>query len=183
MNNTQRKGSQLLADLVSVKKISLAAVLIALGVIIASFLKFPISGSIASPGQHMINGLAGVLLGPVWAAIIAICIGSIRIMLSIGTIFSMPGGIPGAVVVSLFHLLMKRWGQKYRAFAALTEPIGTLLIGLPLAVYIFAPLQNIPMALITVLFGWALSCFSGAIISFVILETLRRTGLIERIVE
>jgi energy coupling factor transporter S component ThiW len=183
MNDTQRKTSRLVADLVNVKKISLAAVLIALGVIIASFLKFPVLTSMASPGQHMINGLAGVLLGPVWAVVIAICIGSIRIMLALGTIFSMPGGIPGALVVGLFHLLMKRLGQKYQALAALTEPIGTLFIGVPLAVYIVAPLQNMEWSLVPILFGWALSCIPGAIFSFIILETLRRTGLIERIVE
>jgi energy coupling factor transporter S component ThiW len=169
--------------MVNVKQISLAAVLIALGVVLATFLWFPVLDSKAYPGQHMINGLAGVLLGPVWAGFIAFCIGIIRMVLGYGTIFSMPGGIPGAVVVGLFHLLLKRWGQKYQALAALTEPFGTIFIGGTLAVYIVAPLVNREMLLIPVWLGWAVSCIPGAIISLTILETLRRTGLIERIVE
>jgi len=169
--------------MVNVKQVSLATVLIALGVVIATFLSFPVMDSKAYPGQHLINGLAGVLLGPVWAGFIAVCIGIIRMGLGFGTIFSMPGGIPGAVVVGLFHLLMKRWGQRYQAVAALMEPLGTIFIGGTLAVYIVAPLVNREMILIPVWIGWALSCIPGAIISFTILETLRRTGLIERVVE
>lgn len=169
--------------MVNVKQVSLATVLIALGVVIATFLSFPVMDSKAFPGQHMINGLAGVLLGPVWAGFIAFCIGIIRMGLGVGTIFSMPGGIPGAVVVGLFHMLLKRMGKKHFVLAALTEPLGTIFIGGTLAVYIFAPLSNRVMSLIPVWIGWSLSCILGSIFSVIILETLRRTGLIERILE
>jgi energy coupling factor transporter S component ThiW len=147
--------------MINVKQVSLATVLIALGVVIATFLSFPVMDSKAFPGQHMINGLAGVLLGPVWAGFIAFCIGIIRMGLGVGTIFSMPGGIPGAVVVGLVYMLSKRMGKKHFVLAALSEP----------------------MFLIPVWLGWSLSCILGAIFSVIILETLRRTGLIERILE
>jgi len=169
--------------MVNVKQVSLATVLIALGVVIATFLSFPVLDSKAYPGQHLINGLAGVLLGPVWAAFIAFCIGIIRMGLGVGTIFSMPGGIPGGVVVGLFYMLLKRMGKKHLELTALTEPLGTIFIGGTLAVYLVAPLYNREMFLIPVWLGWSLSCIPGAIFSVIILETLRRTGLIERILE
>lgn len=161
---------------VNIKEVSLATVLIALGVIIAPLIHFPVFGSEAYPGQHMINAVAGVLLGPLWGAFMAICIGLIRMSLGIGTIFSMPGGIPGAVVVGLFAWLLRRTVGRYEELAALTEPIGTIFIGATLAVYFVAPLVGREMILIPVWIGWSISCIPGAIFGFVILEALRLAG-------
>jgi energy coupling factor transporter S component ThiW len=160
----------------STREVSLATILIALGVAISPFLWFPILASKAFPGQHIVNAVAGVLLGPFWAAFIALCIGLIRMSLGIGTIFSMPGGIPGALVVGLFHLLLRRSGVGRRELAALTEPIGTVLIGGTLAVYFIAPYLGRDMLLIPVWMGWSLSSVPGAVAGFLILEALRAAG-------
>ncbi|KON29867.1 thiamine biosynthesis protein ThiW [miscellaneous Crenarchaeota group-15 archaeon DG-45] len=160
----------------STRKISLATVLIALGVAISPFLWFPILASKAFPGQHIVNAVAGVLLGPFWAALIALCIGLIRMSLGIGTLFSMPGGIPGALVVGLFHWLLGRGGVRRRELAALTEPLGTVLIGGTLAVYLVAPYVGREMLLIPVWMGWALSSVPGAVVGLIILEALRAAG-------
>jgi len=166
---------------INIKKVSLATILIALGVVLASFLWFPVLDSKAFPGQHLINVVGAVLLGPLWAAFIALCIGLIRMSLGLGTIFSMPGGIPGGVVVGLFYLLLRRYLGRYADLAALTEPLGTIFIGGTLAVYIFAPIVGRTMLLIPVWIGWALSSVSGAIIGFVVLEVLRAAGLTQEI--
>lgn len=160
----------------NIKQIALATFLIALGVVIAPFLWFPVLASKAFPGQHMINAIAGVLLGPLWAAVIALCIGLVRMSLGIGTIFSIPGGIPGGVIVGLSYWVLKRLGVKHRELAALTEPIGTIPIGGTLAVYIFAPLIGREMILIPVWMLWSLSCLPGAVIGLLILEALRVAG-------
>lgn len=162
--------------MVNIKRVSLGTVLIALGVVISPLIWFPVYGSKAFPGQHIVNALAGVLLGPLWAAFIAICIGLIRMSLGIGTIFSMPGGIPGGMVVGLFHWLMKKTVGRHPELAALTEPIGTIFIGGTLAVYIFAPLVGREMILIPIWIGWSFSCIPGAIVGFAILETLKMAG-------
>ncbi len=161
---------------VNIKQIALAALLIALGVVIAPFLWFPVLASKAFPGQHMINAIAGVLLGPLWAAVIALCIGMIRMSLGVGTIFSIPGGIPGGVIVGVVYWILKRIGVEHGELAALTEPIGTVLIGGTLAVYIFAPLVGREMLLIPVWTLWSLSCIPGAVIGLLILEALRVAG-------
>lgn len=162
--------------MVNVKQVSLGAILIALGVVIAPLLWFPVLDSKAFPGQHIINGLSGVLLGPFWAALIAFFIGVIRMSLGIGTIFSMPGGIPGGIIVGLSYWFLKKLGIRYSELASLTEPFGTLFIGGTLAVYIFAPLTNREMFLIPVWIGWSFSCIPGAFLSFGILEILKRSG-------
>ena len=161
----------------NVRQVALASLLIALGVVISPFLWFPVLASKAFPGQHMINAIAGVLLGPLWAAVIALCIGMIRMTLGVGTIFSIPGGIPGGVVVGVAYSMLKRIGVEHRELAALTEPIGTVLIGGTLAVYIFAPLVGREMLLIPVWTLWSLSCIPGASLGLLILEALRVAGL------
>lgn len=160
----------------NIRHVSLAVVLIALGVVLAPFLWFPILASRAYPGQHMVNAVAGVLLGPLWGAFIAICIGAIRMSLGIGTIFSMPGGIPGAVVVGLFQLWLRRRKVKGVELAAFSEPIGTIFIGGTLAVYLVAPIAGRNMLLIPVWVGWALSCIPGSVLGFVILKAIRGVG-------
>lgn len=161
---------------INIKQVALAILLIALGVVIAPFLWFPVLASKAFPGQHMINAIAGVLLGPLWAAVIALCIGMIRMSLGVGTIFSIPGGIPGGIVVGVVYWILDRVGVKHRELASLTEPIGTVLIGGTLAVYVFAPLIGREMLLIPVWALWSLSCIPGAVIGLLILEALRVAG-------
>ena len=156
-----------------IKQVSLATVLIALGVAIAPVLWFPVLDSKAYPGQHLINVLAGVLLGPHWAVFIALCIGTIRMSLGIGTIFSIPGGVFGGVVVGLSYWLLRKTGINYPEIAALTEPIGTIFIGGTTAVYIFAPLTGREMLLVPIWMGWSLSSILGAIFGFIILVTTR----------
>jgi energy coupling factor transporter S component ThiW len=176
-------SEEVVVSMVHIKQASLATVLIALGVVIAPFLSFPVLESKAYPGQHLINGLAGVLLGPLWAAFIAFSIGVIRMGLGIGTIFSMPGGIPGGVIVGFFYLILKKMGKQHLELAALTEPLGTIFLGGILAVYVFAPLLNREMFLVPVWIGWSLSCIPGAILSFIVLGALRMAGFMERILE
>lgn len=164
-------------SVVNTRQVSLAVLLIAFGVVISPYIWFPILTSKAFPGQHIVNAVAGVLLGPFWAAFIAICIGLIRMSLGVGTIFSMPGGIPGALVVGLFYWILKQSGVKRPELASLAEPLGTIFIGGTLAVYIVAPLVGRNMILIPVWIGWSFSCIPGAVVGLIILEALRAAGL------
>jgi len=163
-----------------VRRSVLAGLLSALGVAISPFLWFPLLASRAYPGQHAINAVAGVLLGPWWAALVAALTGSIRIALGVGTIYAYPGGIPGAFVVGSVAWLLRRLGFERVELAALTEPIGTVLIGGTLATYLFAPwLGHAEMAgaLLVVWAGWAVSSVPGCLIGLLALEVLRRVGI------
>lgn len=178
-------------DPVHVRKLVLVAVFAALGTAISQFTAFPVFGTKANPTQHLINAILGVLAGPLWAAMAAVFIGVVRNMLGTGTLYAFPGGIPGGIVVGLTYLFLRRLGrsERTRLTAALTEPLGTLLIGVPLALLFLAPsigtqdLRNLLQtegflpAFLVFGFGWALSCVSGSIIGFAILSILKRMGL------
>jgi energy coupling factor transporter S component ThiW len=161
------------------RKISLAAMFIAIGVILSPFTFFPVGPSLANPTQHAINVLSGILLGPLWGAFIALAIGLIRISLHVGTIFAIPGGIPGAIVIGiLYHYVFKKHFRYKSAIAvAFSEPIGTVLIGATIGVYIIAPtLIGKPFALLIFYLGWLASSLIGATIGYSILRYLSHIG-------
>lgn len=174
-----------------VKKLALTIVFGALGVAISPFSWFEFLGTKANPTQHMINAILGVLVGPFWAATAAILIGTVRNIVGLGTLYAFPGGIPGGIVVGVTYWLLKRLRKsgKTRLISALTEPIGTLLIGVPLALILVAPWigsmnlldlvgkHGLWLAFLIFGAGWALSCVSGSIIGFIILLILKKAGI------
>lgn len=176
-----------------VKRLAVVTIFAALAVVISPFTAFVILGTKANPTQHMMNAILGVLVGPFWAVGVAGIVGTIRNMLGVGTPFAFPGGMPGGLIVGLTYWILKRLkrSERTRLFSALTEPIGTLLIGVPIALFAFAPLlgtQGQPLvdlmskqgsfaAFLIFGSGWALSCIPGSIIAFMILVILKRVGI------
>ncbi|HDD39795.1 MAG TPA: energy coupling factor transporter S component ThiW [Nitrososphaeria archaeon] len=176
------------------KKISLVTVFTALGVAIAPVAWFPFISTKAYPGQHLINALAGVMLGPWWAMITAILIGIIRNFLGIGTIYAFPGGLPGAIVVGLSYILTSRLRHRLlRYSAALLEPIGTVIIGGTLSLFIVAPavgdlrllgaIEQYGAYQFLLIFwsGWAISSVPGSVFGYVVLLVLDKTGILQQI--
>ncbi len=111
------------------------AVFIAIGTITAQLIWFPAGVAKAYPMQHAINVLAGVLLGPGPAVIIAFMIGLLRNMLGLGTLLAFPGGMVGAFLAGYFY---KKSGNK--GLAVVGEGLGSGVIGALFAVpfaYIF----------------------------------------------
>lgn len=165
---------------ISTKKLTLLILFSALGVVLSLFFWFPFLGTKAYPTQHMINSILGVLLGPLWAALAASIIGTIRIMIGVGTPYAYPGGIPGGIVVGVIYILLEELGisNRKRLTSALTEPLGTLLIGVPLSLIIFAPLPEEGMlaAFLILGTGWAISCIPGSILGLVVLLILDKVG-------
>ena len=174
-----------------IRKISLLIALTAVGVIIAPLAWFPFISTKAFPGQHLVNAIAGVLLGPWLAAIAAILIGIIRNALGIGTIYAFPGGVPGAIVVGLAYLLTRNARNPLlRYSAALLEPIATVLIGGTLSIFIVAPavgditllgaIEQYGLYSFLPIFwaGWAASSVPGSIIGYLVLLTLDKSGLL-----
>lgn len=177
------------------KKIALVATFSAVGVVMAPFFWFPFLGTKAYPAQHLINSVAGAYIGPWWASLAATIIGIIRNAMGVGTIFAFPGGIPGAIVVGLTYRITSRFRSIHiRNMAALFEPIGTVFIGGPLALFVVSPLAAdyiLPAksllasiqqygamgALFMLWSGWAVSSVIGCAIGYVLLLLLERFGL------
>ena len=158
------------SGVISTKRLALVAVLVAVTVVLSP-LNFPVGSSKCYPAQHMINAIAGVLVGPWYAALMALFTGIIRNMLSMGTLHAFPGGIPGALVVGLVYRYVKRTD-----LAALTEPLGTVVIGATISALVVAPYLGKSF---TVAFWWVAfgaSSIPGSIIGFLVLTAIRRMG-------
>lgn len=154
------------------RKLVLAAVFAALGVFLSSF-AIPAIGARVFPFQHAINAVAGVILGPWWAAGSALVTATMRVSLGTGSLFAFPGSPFGALVVGFAY----RWLR--REEAALFEPFGTVLIGATLGAALISPFIG-PTAggLFALMVAFALSSIPGAIIGYLVLKALRRTGVL-----
>ena len=155
-----------------VRKIVLAGLFAAMAVLLSG-IHFPVGPIKAFPFQHMVNIVAGVMIGPWYAAIAALIAGIIRNAIGTGTIFAFPGGIPGAIVVGLVF----RWVR--RDWAAMTEPVGTGLIGVPLTVFLLGPILGKQFAFALLFPAFMLSSIPGSIIGYVLLKALRRTNVLK----
>ncbi|MEM2929141.1 MAG: energy coupling factor transporter S component ThiW [Nitrososphaerota archaeon] len=171
-----------------IKKLTLSSILSVLALIISPFSWFAWGPTKAFPGQHLVNVIAGIILGPAYAIFIATIVGTIRIMLGIGTLFAYPGGIPGGLIVGLSYKFLRKIITKRKAIiiASLTEPIGTVLIGGTISWYIFDPLLGSILyskflSLLPFYFGWILSSISGCLLGMIITLTLDKIGIIKLI--
>lgn len=171
------------------RTVALLIALSALGLVLAPFFWFPFLGTRAFPGQHLVNVLAGITLGPLRSIPVPVIVGTVRVMLGIGTVFAYPGGIPGTIMVGLFHRYVtgRSSDPKVRYLSAFAEPIGTVLIGGTLSLLVIGPLlgvrsivdllsrETLLAALLTFWSGWAVSSVTGAAIGYVVTLVLSRT--------
>lgn len=158
----------------STKRIAISAVLVAVTVVLSHFLHFPIGPTKCQPAQHMINAISGIILGPWYAALIALMVGIIRNAFASGTIYAFPGGIPGALMVGLIHRYLKRTD-----YAAFMEPLGTVVIGATLSALLVAPWQGSSYTLSFFWIAFAASSVPGSALGFIILKALRRAGFVD----
>ena len=152
------------------RKLVLAAIFAALGVFLSSF-AIPVVGARVFPFQHAINAIAGILLGPWWAAGSALVTAIIRFSIGTGSLFAFPGSPFGALAVGFAYKLLRR------DEAALFEPLGTVLVGATLGALLISPfIGEAAGGLFALMTAFALSSIPGAIIGYVMLKALRKTG-------
>lgn len=152
------------------RKLVLAAVFAALGVMLSGF-AIPVIGAKVFPFQHAINAVAAIVLGPWWAAGSALVTATIRVSLGTGSLFAFPGSPFGALVVGFVYLWLRR------DEAALFEPVGTVFIGATLGALLISPfIGEAAGGLIALMIAFALSSIPGAIIGYAVLKALRKTG-------
>ncbi|MGQ9596139.1 MAG: energy coupling factor transporter S component ThiW [Thermoproteota archaeon] len=172
----------------SLRKLILSSLLAALALAISPVTWFAWGPTRAFPGQHLVNILAGIMVGPLWASMSAVIVGTLRIMLGVGTIFAYPGGIPGGLMVGLVHKFLRGKVGRRKAIllASFSEPIGTVLIGGTLSWYMLDPLLGTGLqtrfgALLPFYLGWALSSVSGSIIGTISVLALDSLGALRHV--
>lgn len=159
----------------SVRKLSLAGILVAVGVVCSTF-SIPIGVARVFPVQHFINVLVGVILGPMYGVAMAFVTSLLRNLMGTGSLLAFPGSMCGALLCGLLF----RYTNKL-AFAFVGEVIGTGIIG-ALAAY---PLAAIFLSSKAAFYGFILpfsfSSFAGALLSVVLLLALKKSGVLHKV--
>jgi energy coupling factor transporter S component ThiW len=155
------------------RKLTLAGLFAALAVLLSLF-AVPVGGARVLPFQHAINAVAGVMLGPWWAAGSALVAAGLRISFGLGTPFALVGSPFGAIAVGLVYRYWRR------DEAALFEPVGTVLVGAPLGAIMISPFLDLGAAggALALMISFAFSSIPGAILGYVLLKALRKAGAI-----
>ncbi|WP_416148436.1 energy coupling factor transporter S component ThiW [Salipaludibacillus sp. HK11] len=148
-------------------KLTLMAMLIAIGIVGATFIWFPAGVARAYPVQHAVNVIAAVILGPGPAILIAFAIGLLRNLLGLGTILAFPGGMAGALLAGLIY----RWSKK-KSSAVIGEIIGTGFIGSLLAVPLAQFFLGHGGGALFFIPAFLVSSASGAVLAWIILARI-----------
>jgi energy-coupling factor transport system ATP-binding protein len=156
------------------RKVARAVILVAIGVAISPFTSIPIGIAKINPAQHFVNVVGAVLLGPWWAAGIALVIGILRNALGTGTLLAFPGGMIGAFLAG--------WVYRYTQsvyFGALGEVVGTGFLGAVASALIIAPVfMGKAMALGALIIAFSGSTLLGSILGILALRLLDRAGFL-----
>ena len=137
----------------NVKKLTVAGVLVAVGVACSTF-SIPVGASRCFPIQHMVNVIAGVLLGT-------------------GSLLAFPGSMIGALCCGLCYKASQKLPLAY-----LGEIIGTGVLG-GMACYPIATLvMGKEAALFTYVPAFLLSTAVGATISILAIGALQKTRVL-----
>lgn len=158
----------------NVKKLVLAAVYVALGTALGA-VSFPVGASKCAPFQHFINVVAAVTLGPVYSVMTAFCISLLRNIIGTGSLLAFPGSMAGALLAGILYKIFKK-----DLLAVLGELVGTSIIGALLAYPVAAFVMGKECALLTYILPFSVSCAGGCVIAYIVLKSLRRTGVLER---
>jgi energy coupling factor transporter S component ThiW len=154
------------------RDVSKAVILVAMAVALSPFF-IPVGISKCFPAQHMINVIAAVILGPVYAVAIALAAAIIRNILGLGTLLAFPGGMIGALLAGIFY---KSTRNIY--IAGLGEIFGTGVLGSLAAIYIVGPmLLGKTMAMGALMVAFSVSTIGGSVIGIVALHLLQKGGV------
>lgn len=166
--------------MITSRHIALSAIFTALGVALSLYPgAIPVGPTRVLPYQHTINVLTGIMLGPWIGGGVALAIGLIRIGMGTGTIFAIPGGVPGVLVVGLAYKYWKKTS------VGLLEPVGTG-VGALISSFIVAPVAGtrpLPAILgftdqwtLFLIAFWA-SSIPGSILGFLVITGLAKRGI------
>lgn len=154
-----------------VKKLVLAAILIAVGVVCSAF-AIPIGASKCLPVQHMVNVIAGVILGPAYACAMAFITSLIRFLSGTGTLLAFPGSMVGALLCGILYKYTKNL-----AMAFVGETFGTGILGAILAWPVAVFLLGKEAAVFAYVVPFLISTVGGSILAVALLFALDKTGV------
>ena len=148
------------------RKLTSAALLIAIGTLSAHLIYIPAGVSKCFPVQHAINVMGAVLLGPDYAVAIGFIIACLRNMLGTGSLLAFPGSMVGAFLAGMMYKMTKNnWAT------AAAEVVGTGVLGGLLAVPMAILLMGQEAGALAFVPSFLLSSFGGSVIAMILLKS------------
>lgn len=162
----------------NVTKLALAAMLTAVAVV-GSMLSFPVFASKCSPVQHIVNILCAVFLGPTYGLISAFLAALLRNLMGLGSLLAFPGSMFGALLCGIVYKYTKNiW------LTCVGEVFGTAVLGglcaYPIAIA-FMGQGAADIAFYAYIIPFLISTAVGAVISALLIFTMKRSGLLKNI--
>ena len=162
------------------KKLAIAGVFCAVSVV-GSLFSFPVFGSKCSPVQHMVNILCAVLLGPGYSLGAAFAASLIRNLVGLGSLMAFPGSMFGALMCGVVYAKTKN------IFGTLIgEVFGTAVLGglcaYPIAI-LFMGQSAAGLAFYAYITPFLISTAAGAVISAVLIYSLKKSGILHTMQE
>ena len=162
------------------KKLAIAGVFCAVAVV-GSLFSFPVLGSKCSPVQHMVNILCSVLLGPGYSLGAAFAAALIRNLMGLGSLMAFPGSMFGALVCGLVYSKTKNI-----LGTLIGEVFGTSILGglcaYPVAIFLMGQ-SAAGLAFYAYIIPFLISTAAGAIISAVLIYSLKKTNILHTMQE
>lgn len=147
------------------KKLTLASLLIAMGVIAGNLIFIPVGAAKCFPVQHTINVIGAVVLGPGYAVAIAFCISLLRNILGTGSLLAFPGSMIGALLAGFLYLKTNK-----TSMAIAGEVFGTGILGGLLAFPIAKLVMGKNVAALFFVTPFLISTLGGSLIAFFLLK-------------
>lgn len=159
----------------SVKKLAIAGILTALGVI-GGTMSVPVGITRCCPMQSIINVISAMFLGPWYSLGTAFCISVIRNALGTGTIMAFPGSMCGALLAGLLY----RWKPRLY-MACLGEMAGTGILAVimvwPIAIFVLGKACG-PF---TYFLPFMAAAVTGVVIASLLLFLMNKSGALRAI--
>jgi len=156
----------------NVKKMTIAALITAIGVVSAHIIYIPIGVAKCFPVQHAINLLTAALLGPGYAVGAAFSISLLRNLLGTGSLLAFPGSMIGALLAALLYKKTKKV-----SYAVVGELFGTGIIGALVSYPVAKYLMGREAALFFFIGPFLLSSAAGVLIGTIIFKGIHRLNI------
>lgn len=158
------------------KKLTLAGIFIAMGVILSTVIVIPVGIAKCAPVQHLMNVLSAVILGPFYGVAIAFLTSTIRVLIGTGTFLAFPGSMCGALLAGILY----KYNKKI-TMASIGEIFGTGVIGALIAYPVAKFILSKEAALWGFVVPFSISSIGGTLIAILFLIALKKTGVLYKV--
>lgn len=158
------------------KKMTISAMLVAIGVLASQIIYIPVGASKCFPVQHSINIIAAIILGPIYSVGIAFLISLLRNVLGVGSLLAFPGSMIGALLAGLLFRITSK-----KEIAILGEVFGTGVLGGVIAFPIAKFILGKDVAALFYVVPFLISTIGGSSIAYGMLKILDLSKITKKV--